>query len=275
MSMMSEPQSDSFTKRKINGIELNVRDQGRGEPTLLFLHYWGGSSRTWDQVVDSLKTDFRCVAYDHRGWGESDKPETGYSVHDLANDAEALIQTLGLTRYVLIGHSMGGKVAQLLATKRPGGLEALILVAPAPPTPMNVPEAQRKQMIQAYQYREAVKFLIKNILTAVPLPDQTRQQIVEDTLKGGIAAKRAWPEKGMLEDISREVADISVPTLVLAGEKDQVEKIDSLERALIPNIPAARMTVIPETGHLSPLEVPDKIAREIRTFLAQGVVDGG
>jgi pimeloyl-ACP methyl ester carboxylesterase len=273
--MMSEPQSDSFTKRKINGIELNVRDQGRGEPTLLFLHYWGGSSRTWDPVVDSLKTDFRCVAYDHRGWGESDKPETGYSVHDLANDAEALIQTLGLTRYVLIGHSMGGKVAQLLAAKRPGGLEALILVAPAPPTPMNVPEAQRKQMIQAYQYREAVKFLIKNILTAVPLPDQIRQQIVEDTLKGGIAAKHAWPEKGMLEDISREVADISVPTLVMAGENDQVEKIDSLERALVPNIPAARMTVIPETGHLSPLEVPDRIASEIQTFLAQGVVDGG
>ena len=271
---MSEPQSDSFTKRKLNGIELNVRDQGRGEPALLFLHYWGGSSRTWDPVVNNLKADFRCIAYDHRGWGESDKPETGYSVHDLANDAEALIQTLGLTRYVLIGHSMGGKVAQLLAAKRPAGLEALILVAPAPPTPMNVPEAQRKQMIQAYQYRDAVKFLIKNILTAVPLSDQIRQQIVEDTLKGGKAAKHAWPEKGMLEDISRETADISVPTLVLAGEKDQVEKVDSLERDLIPNIPAARMTVIPETGHLSPLEVPDKVASEIQAFLAQGVVDG-
>jgi pimeloyl-ACP methyl ester carboxylesterase len=73
------------------------------------------------EVPNRLKTDFRCVAYDHRGWGESDKPETSYSVHDLANDAEALIQTLGLMRYVLIGHSMGGKVAQLLAAKRPGG----------------------------------------------------------------------------------------------------------------------------------------------------------
>jgi pimeloyl-ACP methyl ester carboxylesterase len=57
------------------------------------------------------------------------------------------------------------------------------------------------------------------------------------------------------------------PTLVLAGENDQVEKIDLLERALLPNIPTARMTIIPETGHLSPLEVPDKIASEIRAFL--------
>jgi pimeloyl-ACP methyl ester carboxylesterase len=139
-----------------------------------------------------LKTDFRCVACDQRGWGESDRPETGYSVQDLANDAEALIRTLGLTRYVLIGHSIGGKVAQLLAAKRPGGLEALILVAPAPPSPMNVTKAQRKQMIQAYENREAVEFLIQNVLTAVPLPGQIREQIIEDTLKGAVPAKYAW-----------------------------------------------------------------------------------
>ena len=269
VSAMSKFQGDSFAKRTINGIQLNVRDEGQEDPTLLFLHYWGGSSRTWDLVTNKLKTDFRCVAYDHRGWGESDKPETGYSIQELANDAEALIQALGLTRHVLIGHSMGGKIAQRLAAKRPEGLEALILVAPAPPTPMAVPEDARKQMIQAYQIREAVELLIQNILTAIPLPDQIREQIIEDTLKGGLAAKHAWPEKGMLEDISNAVPNISVPTLVLAGENDQVEKIDSLERALVPNIPTARMTIIRETGHLSPLEVPDQIASQIRAFLSR------
>ena len=87
-------------RHRVNGIQLNVRDEGQENPTLLFLHYWGGSSRTWDLVTDKLKTDFRCVAYDHRGWGESDKPETGYSIQELAYDAEALIQALELTRYV-------------------------------------------------------------------------------------------------------------------------------------------------------------------------------
>jgi pimeloyl-ACP methyl ester carboxylesterase len=134
---------------------------------------------------------------------------------------------------------------------------------------MAVPEDVRKQMIQAYQIREAVELLIQNILTAIPLPDQIREQIIEDTLKGGLAAKHAWPEKGMLEDISNAVPNISVPTLVLAGENDQVEKIDSLERALVPNIPTARMTIIPQTGHLSPLEVPDQIASQIRAFLSR------
>jgi pimeloyl-ACP methyl ester carboxylesterase len=254
-------------KRKLNGIQLNVRDEGQGEPALLFMHYWGGSSRTWDHVIERIKSDFRCVAYDQRGWGESDKPETGYSMQDLANDAEGLIRSLGLTRYVLIGHSMGGKAAQLLASKRPEGMEALILVATAPPTPINLTEAERTQRIQAYQQREAMEFLIPNVLTAVPLSAQIRQQIIEDTLKGATPAKYAWPEKGLLEDISSAVRDIRVPTLVLAGENDQVEKIEVLERELLPNISTARMTIIPETGHLSPLEVPERIASEIRAFL--------
>jgi pimeloyl-ACP methyl ester carboxylesterase len=115
---------------------------------------------------------------------------------------------------------MGGKVAQLLASKRLEGLEALILVAPAPPSPINLTEAERNQRIQAYESREAVEFLIQNVLTALPLPSQIREQIIEDTLKGALPAKYAWPEKGMLEDLSPAVLNICVPTLVLAGEND-------------------------------------------------------
>jgi pimeloyl-ACP methyl ester carboxylesterase len=71
-----------------------------------------------------------------------------------------------------------------------------------------------------------VEFLIQNVLTVVPLSGQIREQIIEDTLKGAAPAKYAWPEKGLLEDISSAVRDICVPTLILAGENDQVEKID-------------------------------------------------
>jgi pimeloyl-ACP methyl ester carboxylesterase len=180
-----------------------------------------------------------------------------------------LIRTLELNRYILIGHSMGGKVAQLLASRRPPGLQALILVAPSPPTPMAVPEPQRKQMIKSYQSREAVEFLIQNVLTSVPLPDQIREQIIEDTLKGAPPAKQAWPETGMLEDITEAVFQIIVPTLVLAGENDQVERIEILERELVPKIATARMRIIPKTGHLSPLEVPAEIAAEISRFLSE------
>jgi pimeloyl-ACP methyl ester carboxylesterase len=72
----------------------------------------------------------------------------------------------------------------------------------------------------------------------------------------------------MIEDISSAVLNINVPTLVLAGENDQVERVATLEQELIPRIRDAQMKVIPRSGHLSLLEVPDEIAAGIRNFLA-------
>jgi pimeloyl-ACP methyl ester carboxylesterase len=92
--------------------------------------------------------------------------------------------------------------------------------------------------------------------------------IIEDTLKGAPPAKKAWPEAGMIEDISAAVSNIEVPTLVLAGEKDQVERAETLERELIPRILGSQIKIIPQTGHLSPLEVPDNIADSIRFCLS-------
>ena len=254
-------------KYQINGVGLNVHDQGDGEPVLVFLHYWGGSSRTWIEVIKRLETNFRCLAYDHRGWGDSDKPTSGYRMADLADDAEALIETFQLQRYVLVGHSMGGKVAQLVASRRPAGLAGLLLVAPSPPVPMAVPLEQRMQMIEAYDARQSVEFLIEHVLTAIQVSEEHREMIIQDTLRGAPQAKRAWPEAGMIEDISQFVGNINVPTLVLAGEKDQVERVEILKRELVPRIPGAQMRVISRTGHLSPLEVPDEIAGGIWKFL--------
>jgi 3-oxoadipate enol-lactonase len=72
----------------------------------------------------------------------------------------------------------------------------------------------------------------------------------------------------MIEDISSAVLNINVPTLVLAGENDQVEGVATLEQELIPRICDAQMKLIPRSGHISPLEVPDVIATGIRNFLA-------
>ena len=97
-----------------NNVRLHVEDQGQGATTLVFLHYWGGSSRTWREVIGALGPDVRCIAIDQRGWGRSDAPAEGYVLADLAADAEGVIGALGLERYILVGHSMGGKVAQLI-----------------------------------------------------------------------------------------------------------------------------------------------------------------
>jgi pimeloyl-ACP methyl ester carboxylesterase len=149
-----------------NGAAIYVTESGVAEPALVFLHYWGGSSRTWQDVVDRLGETRRVIVLDQRGWGNSVATDGRYGLAAMADDVEAVAHTFGLKRYALVGHSMGGKVAQIVATRRPKGLLGLILIAPAPPTPMPVPEEQRAAMLGSYGSREGV--LHGNRQVAVP-----------------------------------------------------------------------------------------------------------
>lgn len=250
-----------------NGIRINVKQQGKGSPALVFLHYYGGSSRTWDDVIAALPTSYHTVAPDHRGWGESDAPETGYGLKDFADDAIGVISALKLDTFVLIGHSMGGKIAQLLASRNPRGLIGLVLIAPAAPGPLHVSDEMLEQMLGAYRSRESVTWVIDNALTAKPLTARLREQIIEDSLKGAPQARDAWPLYTSREDIRSEVASISVPTVVIAGELDHVDTLEMHETLLLPHLPQATLRVVPETGHLSPLESPAEVAALIHEFV--------
>jgi pimeloyl-ACP methyl ester carboxylesterase len=249
-----------------NGVALHVEDQGAGDLSLVFLHYYGGSSRTWKHVTAKLAPTFRTITIDHRGWGESDAPEQGYGLADLAADAEGVISALNLRHYVLVGHSMGGKVAQLIASRQPVGLAGLILVAPSQPSPMIMPAQAREMMAGAYASRAAVEASIDTMLTAKPLSAEDREQVIEDSLRGAPQAKAAWPRSTSLEDIAAQVGDIAVPTLVIAGALDRVDPPIRLRAELLPRIPQAVMHVLPGTGHLSMLESPDAVARLIADF---------
>ncbi|UJF32794.1 alpha/beta fold hydrolase [Paenibacillus hexagrammi] len=257
-------------KVRVNGVELFVESSGQGDVALVFMHYYGGSSRTWLEVIDGLKEQYRCYAYDHRGWGESDKSAVSYGITDLADDAEALIRELGLTRYVLVGHSMGAKAAQLLASRCPEGLEALVLVAPSPPTPQDMPPDFRQAMVHFYDTREGAEAAFNNIVR-LPLKEHVREMVLEDMQKSCPPARAAWPETAMIEDISASVASIQAPTLILAGEMDPVDRLEAVEREVAGRIPPARLEVLRNTGHLSPLEVPREIAERITAFLSETV----
>lgn len=250
---------------------IHVKEQGEGKLALVFLHYWGGSSRTWDGVINelSISSQYRTIATDHRGWGDSDAPEHGYSIADLANDAQDVIEALNLPHYVLIGHSMGGKTAQLLASRRPAGLKGVVLVAPSPPSPMVLPDEQRAAMAAAYDSRESINWVLDNILTATPLPPAYREQVIVDSLRGAPQAKAAWPNAAMLEDITSNVQSIDVPVIVIAGELDKVDRVETLRKELLPRIAGSRLHVLPGTGHLSPLEAPAAVAAVIRQFVGE------
>jgi pimeloyl-ACP methyl ester carboxylesterase len=250
-----------------NNIQMYVRDQGCEQPALVFLHYWGGSSRTWEPVIAALPPAYRVVAPDLRGWGQSEKPAEGYALRDFVEDALQLIAALEVREYVLVGHSMGGKIAQLLASRRPAGLKGLVLVAPSPPVPLALPPQARAAMESAYDTRESVGIAIDHMLTAKPLSSQLREQVIEDSLRGGKQARQAWPNATSREDITREVAAIDVPTIVIAGELDRVDPVAILSAEVLTRIPHAQLYLLPATGHLSPLESPQELAGIIGRFV--------
>lgn len=252
-----------------NGLQIHVEQRGVGDVALVFLHYWGGSSRTWRKVIAALPDRYRTVAPDHRGWGQSEAPASGYALADLAEDAQGVIAALGVRRYLLIGHSMGGKVAQLIAARRPEGLAGLVLVAPSPPSPLALPPEARAQMAGAYTSRASVGATIDHVLAGKTLSAEDREQVIEDSLAGGEPAKAAWPAATSQEDITAEVGRIEVPVEVIAGELDRVDTVETLRAELLPRIPQAVLHVLPGTGHLSPLESPTDIARIVEALAAR------
>jgi pimeloyl-ACP methyl ester carboxylesterase len=178
-----------------------------------------------------------------------------------------LIRALDLKRYVVVGHSTGGKVAQFLASQRPERLEALVLVAAASPIPQNIPKAARQAQLHAYDNRDTVLQAIA-FLTARPPDESTIEQIVEDSLRGSAAARLAWPTSAAYEDISGQVGKIEVPTLILAGDRDRQDSLQQQQREVLPRIPRARLQVVHESGHLSPIDQPGQLADAIITFVS-------
>ena len=255
---------------QIEGLSIHAEVHGKAEPALVFLHYWGGTSRTWRQVTAELEGQFKTVAYDARGWGKSDKASTGYKMADLADEALSLVKALGIKQYVLVGHSMGGKVAQLAASRRPEGLLGLILVAPAQPTPRHNPEEMRQGQLHAYDNRENVlKAIASGRLTARSPSPEILEQIVQDSLSGSREATMAYPMESILEDISPDVAKIKVPTILLAGELDQVDSIERHKTEVLAYLPNADFKIIKGSGHLIPIDEPVQLAREIANYVSQ------
>jgi pimeloyl-ACP methyl ester carboxylesterase len=251
----------------INGLDLNVEDRGNsGGLPLVFLHSWAGSSRSWKYVAAALPNHLRPIAIDQRGWGQSDSPSQGFQLADLASDAKEVVKALKLDRYVLVGHSMGGKVAQFIASERPEKLVGLILVAPAMPGPMHRPLEARQGMVGIMNSAPLIQQTIDNTLTSKRLSAELIAQVIEDALGGSPEAKRAWPMSTSQEDIRERVSRIEVPTLVIANELDKVDPVSELRAELLPRIPHAKMEIIPATGHLSPLESPIELAKIIARF---------
>lgn len=258
---------------RANGITLNFSERGVGDaeanrPVLVFLHYFGGSSRAWTEVIDLLALNYRCIAVDLRGFGDSDAPAEGYAVSDYAGDVTALMHELKIERYALIGHSMGGKIALLVASQRPPELSSLVLVAPSPPTPEPIKETERLRLLSAHGDRDAAMVTVNNI-TAHPLPRSIFERTIEDNLRSSQPSWRAWLLRGSREDIAACVSRIEVPVQVIAGASDSNITRDLLAREIVARVYKPCPISVLKAKHLLPLEAPQSLANEIIAHLTR------
>lgn len=253
-------------KMQVNNIQLNVEQSGNGEMAMIFLHFWGGSVNSWREVTGLLESQYRCISIDARGAGDSGISENSYSIRDHAADVLALIQQLGLTRYIIVGHSMGGKTAQLAAASHPEGLAGIVLVASSPLSAMQITEQQRRQMYSAYSSPEAATYTVDNILSSGGLNDKIKQRTIEDALRMSHSAVAGWLECGSREDFSTLSPEINVPVMIMAGDQDKVDPLPVVRQVIAPMFPAAPVHIIEGKGHLLPLEAASDVAALIKDF---------
>src|SRR5271166_3469754 len=120
------PDGARLTFRADDGLEIVGEVRGQGDTALIFLHGWCGDREYWKHQVEVFAADYRVVALDQAGHGESGKDRLAWTADGLAGDVAAVVKALGLKRVILVGHSMGGLVALLAAKRMPGTVVAVI-----------------------------------------------------------------------------------------------------------------------------------------------------
>lgn len=242
-----------------------------GTPTLVFLHFWGGSSRTWS-LVAPLLSSYTTVALDFRGWGDSTGPDKAdaYSMAALASDVEAVIKEMHLEAVILIGLSMGAKVAQFIACRDnlSDTLKGMVLISPAPATPHLLKPEMREQQMHAYDTAETAEFVAKNVLTETFRDRELPDFVVADMLRGNKRAKKAWPAYGMAEDVSNGLKKVRLPVRVIAAVSDKVHGYHTVRTKVAEKNFGARMGAIKGSGHLSPLDASEEVAAGILKFMS-------
>lgn len=229
-------------------------------PAWVLLHYFGGSALSWGPLVQALGGG--CVAPDLRGFGAA-PPSGAMRVEDYADDVAALLPG----DCVLVGHSMGGKVALALAARRPPGLRGLVLVAPSPPGPEPMDDAARAKLRAAWGDPAAAREVAHGISRHRDGPAYDR--IVADHLRASREGWMAWLDRGSTEDLRSLAGQVDVPVLVMAGTDDDALGPEVQARETLPLLPGAAMRTVADSKHLVPLDAPAELASAMRSWVSE------
>lgn len=268
------------SKTTTTEIGINYVDYGTGQPIIL-IHGWPLSHKAWEKQIGPLVTaGFRVIAYDRRGFGQSDAPWDGYDYDTLATDLHALITQLDLEQVNLVGFSMGGgEVVRYLTRYGAERINKIALVASIIPlvkqksdNPDGVPQAALDGILNALE-SDRVHFL-SNFHPAFynykgegnPVSEQ---QLLYDfsisshaAPQATIGAAKAW----MDTDFRSECKDITVPTLIIHGKADETVPIGTSANQAAALIPDSRLTVYDDAPHGLNITHADRLNGDLVAF---------
>ncbi|MCI0639373.1 MAG: alpha/beta hydrolase [Gemmataceae bacterium] len=255
--------------RADDGLSIVYDVRGKGDTALVFLHGWCGDRTWWKHQLDAFAGDYRVVAVDQAGHGESGKDRKMWSVAGLAGDVQTLITELGLKRVMLVGHSMGGPVSLAAAKRMPDTVLAVIGVDTLHNAEYQFPEEQMKKFLEAFQtdFKGTMRMGIRGML-----PEKVDPELLTwlTTRAEGQDPKMAL---GLMQDMSRLDAKV-----LLKEAKVPVRCINAapmtkfaIPTALEVNQKYAnfRAVIMEGVGHFPMLEQPAEFNRKLRDVLKE------
>jgi 3-oxoadipate enol-lactonase len=253
---------------RVGDIDIHVQAAGLpGKPALLMLHSLGTTLHVWDVQAEQLSAHFHVIRPDLRGHGLTTTTPGPYSIEQLAADALALLDTLGIREAHVAGLSVGGMIAQAIATEAPDRVLSLMLCD----TAMTLPPAQawhdraiqvRKDGIAPISDAVMARWVTPGFISS-PAAMGLRTMLLRTAAEGYAATTDAIA----VADLTAGTAALRVPTLVLVGDQDLATPVDSA-KTLASAIEGSSLQVIPGAAHISTVEAPNAVADAIAAFLS-------
>lgn len=257
-----------------NAVRISGRPDGR---PILFSHGFGGSQESWRHVAPAFEADSRVILFDHVGAGASDPDaydRVKYdSLHGYADDVVEIVEHLGLTDAVFVGHSVSGMIGVLAANRRPDLFSLLVLVGPSPRyiDDVDYPGGFTQEAIDdLLTSLESNYVSFSNSLAPVLIGDPSRPDLTADMADSIRAVDPTvasqFARATFLSDNRRDLADVTVPTVILQSAQDNIAGPD-VGRYVHEHIPGSRLEIMPSRGHIPNLSDPDVLVRHIRAAL--------
>lgn len=269
---------------RVGGLRLLCRHWGDASaPAVVLLHGLRGFSGTWRTLAASLATDYHLIALDQRGRGESDwDPQHNYYTDAYLSDLEGVVDHLALTRFALLGHSMGGTTSYVYASRHPERLAALIIEDIAPGSSVRGRGAERIIAEMANLPESFATWAEARAYWRGQRPGVSEaaleQRLVENLHEGadgriawrydarGIRQTRMNPDRGRIVDLWPVIGKLEVPTLLIRGERSDFCPADTVNEMCRRNARITQVSV-PNASHYVHDDAPIQFAEHVRGFL--------